>query len=88
LLDPKISLGFASAALLWFVGFGLIIDSLFVVSEDPAHLGIGLCCGGAVLMIRSMMCRATAQLENLFELGRDAGRAEARGTGVPLQRIH
>jgi hypothetical protein len=88
LLDPKISLGFASAALLWFVGFGLIVASLFVASEDPAHLGIGLCCGGAVLMIRSMMCRATHHLENLFEVGRDVGRAEARAAGVPLQRIH
>lgn len=85
MLDPKISLGFASAALLWFIGFGLIVASLFIATDDLAHLGVGLCCGGAVLMIRSMMCRATNHLINLFEVGRDTGRAEAQ---MPLQRVH
>ena len=85
MLDPKISVGFACSAFLWLVGFSLIVADVFGLPNDIGHLGIGLCCGGAVAMIRSMMCRATDHLENLFEVGRDVGRAEA--SEVPLQRV-
>lgn len=86
LFDRTISLAFAGAAGLWIVGFGLILANVFGQSDHLGHLGIGLCCGGAVLMIRSMMCQALQHLErDVFELGRDAGRAET--PGVPLQRV-
>ena len=86
MIDHKISAGFAGAAMLWFVGFGLIVTDLFVRHVTLGNLGIGLCCGGAVLMIRCMMCRATNHLENLFNVGREVGRMESRE--VPMQRIH
>ena len=84
--DRNISLGFATSAFVWFVGAALVVIDLFLPSDDVGHLGIVTCCGGAVLMIRSMMCRATHHLERTaFALGRDAGREESR---VPVQRIH
>jgi hypothetical protein len=85
MLDPKISAGFACAAFLWIVGFSLIIAGLFGLPAAWGRVGLGLCCGGAVAMIRSMMCRSVSHLENLFEIGRDVGRAEVRE--VPLQRV-
>lgn len=88
MIDHKISAGFAGAAMLWFVGFGLIVTDLFVRHVTLGNLGIGLCCGGAVLMIRCMMCRATNHLERtVFNLGREVGQAEAT-RDIPLQRIH
>ena len=84
--DRNISLGFASSAFVWFVGATLVVVDLFLPADDMGHVGIVVCCGGAVLMIRSMMCRCVKHLERtVFEVGRDAGRAEA---GVPLQRVH
>jgi hypothetical protein len=85
MFDPKISAGFAGAAMLWFLGFSLILGGLFGLPATWGRLGLGLCCGGAVLMIRSMMCRSVHHLENLFQVGRDFGRAEAEN--MPLQRV-
>ena len=83
--DRDISLGFAASAFVWFVGAILVAADLFLPADDLGHVGIVVCCGGAVLMIRSMMCRATNHLERTaFQLGRDLGRSEA---GVPLQRV-
>ena len=79
--DLKVSLDFASATVLWFTGFAVVVANLFLHIDGLGNLGVTFCCGGAVLLIRSMMCRATKHLENLYKVGKDVGRMEA----VPRQ---
>ena len=84
--DRDISLGFAASAFVWFVGATLVVIDLLIPTDDLGHVGIVVCCGGAVLMVRAIICRATHHLERTaFALGREVGAEEA--SRLPLQRV-
>ena len=84
--ERNISLGLAAAIFVWIVGATLVTVDLLIPSDDLGHVGIVVCCGGAVLMVRAIICRAVNHLERtVFALGREVGAEEA--SRVPLQRV-
>lgn len=85
--ERNISVGLAAAIFVWIVGATLVVVDLLIPPDDLGHVGIVVCCGGAVLMVRAVVCRAVQHLERtVFTLGREVGREEAP-PGVPLQRV-
>lgn len=71
------------AVALWVVGAAVIMADLMRPNDDLGHLGLMFVIGGATLNVRHFMCRQAQDINNAFEVGRDAGRLEV----VPPQRI-
>lgn len=80
------------AIALWALSIGLFIltavagphiglmPTLFALAASLILAGVACCAS-----VRVMLIRHYEAMRNAFELGRDAGRAEA---AVPLQRVH
>lgn len=84
--ERNISVGLAAAIFAGIVGATLVVVDLLIPPDDLGHVGIVVCGGGAVLMVRAIICRAVHHLERtVFEIGREVGREES---SVPLQRVH
>lgn len=77
-MDRSISIWTVVAAILWALGFTLVVVDLAVAPVHTGFLGLYFTCGGGVATICRSIQVAHRDQRNAFELGRDWSVAQAQ----------
>lgn len=68
--EKEVSVRSVVAGVLWIVGSGLVLASIFT-REGLGHVGLAFIAAGVVFHLHGLFNRLQSDLKNAFDLGRD-----------------